>query len=155
VSIEMATVEQDSKFLEVARFTPETLKVATNNFRTAGLVCGFKKKPRVAWGTHVLIEAKIDGSYKVIGDGWATTEPREDDDRFGADYPYTVRLTSVSIIEDPENFIESPLAWPARQISADVEAETFVNAMRALVEMDYMWFAGMTSTPQVMRNWDM
>lgn len=153
MSVEVQRVDMPAKRLEVARFTPETLAIATSGRKS--FVCGWKKRPRIDRSTHILIEANFGDAYKVIGDGWAKTAPRDNDNRFGDDFPFTVRLDGVRIISDPENFIASPLSWPARAVSMEQDGETFINASRVVVELDYLWSEGFTDDISVIKSWDL
>jgi len=153
MSVEVQRVDTPAKRLEVARFTPETLATATSGRKS--FACGWKKRPRIDRNTHIIIECNFGDGYKVVGDGWAKTPAHENDDRFGEDYPFTVRLDGVRIIADPENFIDSPLSWPARSVSMEHDGQTFVNASRTVVELDYLWSEGLTDDIKVIKDWDM
>lgn len=153
MSVEVQRADLSAKRLEVARFTPETLTIATRGQNS--FVCGWKKVPRIDKNTHILIEANFGDGYKVIGDGWAKTASRDNDDRFGENFPHTVKLDDVRIIADPENFIDSPLSWPAQRISMDSNGTTFIGAAKAIVELDYLWSESLTDNVTVMKSWDM
>lgn len=149
----MQTVSTPAKDLEVARFTPETLARALKS--EGRFIAGWKNRPNIDTTSHILIEVNFGDGFKVVGDGWVINSPNKSDRRFGKAFPFTVELDSIRLISNPEDFIKSPLTWPAKRIGTERDTVTYVNAAIAVVELDKLWVQNKTSDLYAVDNWNL
>lgn len=152
MSVEVQKVATTSNDMIVAKFTPKTLKLATKNNQE--FVCGWRRRPNADTSTHVLVMLEYNGKYRVVGDGYLSEEPHKNDARFGKDFPFTASISNVRFITDPQDFLKSPLEFPAKSISKDSSSVTYTNAARAIVKLDRLWVEGKVSGFDAISKWN-
>lgn len=142
---EVHRISKPSKILDVAKFTPETLAMAVQE--DGRIFAGWSTQRNIDEFSHIILEFKQDKktSSKVIGDGWAASRPYRDESIFGEQFPYVVELTDVRIIAGEENYLDTALAYPAREIKNDPTAVTFQKAGSRIAEIDRLWAEMLTT----------